>query len=86
MKLVRLVSALVLSLFALGAAAQAPYGAPISLENAKKAAAATAAEARKNGWFMGIAVVDPSGDLIYFERMDNKIGRASCRERVYVLV
>jgi len=60
-------------LFAWNAAAQAPlpYGAPISLDNAKKAAAATAAEARKNGWFMGIAVTDPNGDLIYFERMDN---------------
>lgn len=70
----RIVLAFVLSLFALGAAAQQgplPYGAPISLDNAKKAAAATAAEARKNGWFMGIAVVDPNGDLIYFERMDN---------------
>lgn len=74
MNVVRLACAVVLSLFALGAVAQQaplPYGAPISLENAKKAAAATAAEARKNGWFMGIAVVDPNGDLIYFERMDN---------------
>jgi len=74
MNTVRLVLAFALSLFALGAVAQQgplPYGAPISLDNAKKAAAATAAEARKNGWFMGIAVVDPNGDLIYFERMDN---------------
>ena len=73
MKTVRLALAFVLSLFALGAFAQGPlpYGAPISLENAKKVAAATAAEARKNGWFMGIAITDPNGDLIYFERMDN---------------
>jgi glc operon protein GlcG len=74
MKIVRLAFAFAVSLFALGALAQQaplPYGAPVSLDNAKKAAGAAAAEARKNGWFMGIAVVDPSGDLIYFERMDN---------------
>lgn len=47
-----------------------PYGAPINLENAKKAAAAAVAEARKNNWTMAVAVTDPSGDLIYFEKMD----------------
>jgi uncharacterized protein GlcG (DUF336 family) len=60
--------------FALGAGAQQgpmPYGAPVSLEMAKKAAAGAAAEARKNGWFMAIAVTEPSGDLVYFEKMDN---------------
>ena len=46
--------------------APVPYGAPVSLEMAKKAAAATAAEARKNGWLMAIAVTEPSGDLVYF--------------------
>src|SRR5262245_1966034 len=74
MKVIRLALASVLALFAFQAGAQQaplPYGAPISIDNAKKAAAATAAEARKNGWFMGIAVVDTNGDLIYFERMDN---------------
>ena len=29
------------------------------------------AEAQKNNWGMCIAVVAPSGDLIYFEKMDN---------------
>jgi glc operon protein GlcG len=48
-----------------------PYGAPISLDNAKKAAAAAAAEARKNNWTMAIAVVDPSGTLVYYEKFDN---------------
>jgi glc operon protein GlcG len=48
-----------------------PYGAPIALDMAKKVAAATAAEARKNGWFMAIAVTEPSGELVYFEKMDN---------------
>lgn len=47
-----------------------PYGAPIGLEDARKAAAAARAEAQKNSWFEAIAVVDPSGLLVYFERMD----------------
>lgn len=55
-----------------------PYGLPISLENAKKAAAAAVAEARKNNWTMAIAVVDPSGTLVYYEKMDNtQIGSAN---------
>src|SRR6266705_6712722 len=61
----------------LGASAQAQpplqspdYGAPINVEQAKEAAAAAIAEARKNGWRMAIAVVDPGGYLVYFERMD----------------
>jgi len=49
----------------------APYGETINIETAKKAAAAAEAEAKKNGWAMCIAVVAPSGDLVYFERMDN---------------
>jgi glc operon protein GlcG len=49
----------------------APYGPPISLENAKKAAAAALAEAHKNNWTMAVAVVDPGGTLIYYEKMDN---------------
>ena len=49
----------------------APYGLPISLENAKKAATAALAEARKNNWTMAAAVVDPSGTLVYYEKMDN---------------
>ena len=47
-----------------------PYGMPIGLENAKKAAAAAIAEARKNGWLMAVAITDPSGELVYFAKMD----------------
>ena len=47
-----------------------PYGMPIGLDNAKKAAAAAIAEARKNGWLMAVAVTDPSGELVYFAKMD----------------
>jgi glc operon protein GlcG len=48
-----------------------PIGPPISVETAKKAAAAALAEARKNNWLMAAAVVDPNGTLVYYEKMDN---------------
>ncbi len=47
-----------------------PIGTAISLGAAKKAAAGASAEAKKNGWFMAIAVVDPAGTLVYFEKAD----------------
>jgi glc operon protein GlcG len=47
-----------------------PYGASINLEQAKKMAALSVAEAAKNNWKMAIAVVDVAGDLVYFEKMD----------------
>lgn len=48
-----------------------PYGASITLENAKKAAAAALAEAHKNNWTMAVAVVDTGGNLVYYEKTDN---------------
>ena len=48
-----------------------PYGPPINLENAKRFAVPALAEAAKNGWTMAVAVVDPGGNLVYFEKMDN---------------
>lgn len=48
-----------------------PYGAPITLDDAKKAAGAALAEARKNGWTMAVAITDTAGYLVYFERMDD---------------
>jgi glc operon protein GlcG len=48
-----------------------PYGMPISIENAKKVAAAAVAEAQKNKWNMAIAIVDTGGYLVYFEKMQN---------------
>src|SRR5947209_11424914 len=60
-----------------------PYGEPINLATAKKVADAAAAEAAKRKWdAFCIAIVGPSGDLVYFEKLDNcqfasvKIGRA----------
>ena len=67
--------ALVASAFASQAIAQqaAPpsYGETINLEQAKKAAGAAAEFAAKNGWAMAITVVGPTGDLVYFTKMDN---------------
>src|SRR5580693_5141422 len=48
-----------------------PLGGPVSLENARKAAAPALAEAEKNHWTVAVAVVDTSGNLIYYEKMDN---------------
>jgi hypothetical protein len=54
-----------------------PYGMPITLENAKKVAAPALAEAAKNNWTMAVAVVDPGGNLVYYEKMDNtQLGKA----------
>lgn len=47
-----------------------PYGSPIGLDAAKHLLALAEAEARKHDWKMNIAVVDPHGDLVAFERMD----------------
>lgn len=46
-----------------------PYGLPITIENAKLAAAAAVIEARSHKWAMAIAIVDPAGMLVYFEKM-----------------
>jgi glc operon protein GlcG len=49
-----------------------PYGPPISLAAAKKAAAAALAAVTQNKFVpYVIAIVDPAGRLVYFERMDN---------------
>src|SRR3954463_7895573 len=47
-----------------------PYGMSIGIEEAKKVAAPAMAEAKKNNWFMAVAVVDNAGNLVYFEKMD----------------
>ena len=46
------------------------YGPPVTLEQARKAAAGAEAEAKKRNSHMAIAVVEPSGDLVYFQKMD----------------
>jgi uncharacterized protein GlcG (DUF336 family) len=47
------------------------YGPDVTLEVARKIAAGTLAEARKNRWNIAVAIVDNHGFLIYFERMDD---------------
>jgi uncharacterized protein GlcG (DUF336 family) len=42
---------------------QIPYGLAISTEIAKSVAAAAIVEARRHGWTMAIAIVDPGGYL-----------------------
>jgi uncharacterized protein GlcG (DUF336 family) len=43
----------------------------ITLEAARKMMAAAEAEAAKHGWKMAIAIVDESGNLILFEKLDD---------------
>ena len=47
-----------------------PYGPAISAERAEQLVQAAIAEAKKRNWSMNVAIVDPNGDLIAFERMD----------------
>ncbi len=47
-----------------------PYGMSIGIDLAKKAAAAALAEARRNNFYMVVAIVDTAGNLVYFEKMD----------------
>jgi uncharacterized protein GlcG (DUF336 family) len=68
----RLMLAAVLSATALAVCAQVPsYGNSINLEQAKKVLAAAQAEARKNSWPVAIAILDTSGNLLAFEKMDD---------------
>jgi glc operon protein GlcG len=48
-----------------------PYGPPITFDAAKKALAAAEAEAKKNNWPVAIAIVDSSGQLAAFSKIDN---------------
>ena len=53
------------------AAAQTRAVPVLTLEAAKAIAGAAEEEARRNGWSVAIAVVDPWGGLIVFHRMDD---------------
>lgn len=74
MSLTRIVLGFSLVAFAGVAAAQDKrpgYGQSVNVEKAKKMAAATIAECGKNSWNVAVAVVDPHGFLVYFERMED---------------
>ena len=67
---------LALVLSAVSARAQAPapppeYGAPITLEQAKKVMAGAEAEAMKNKWPVVITIVDSGGNVMMVQRLDN---------------
>ena len=68
----RFLAPLILSAWSMPLLAQMPnpYGMSIQIDAARRVAAAAVAEAQKNRWTMAVAVVDPAGDLVYFEKMD----------------
>ena len=69
----KLLSVCVFALFAalsLQASAQLADKKVLTLDGAKKVAAAAEAEAKKNNWNVVIAVVDDGGHLIYLQRID----------------
>jgi glc operon protein GlcG len=55
------------------AASAPPYGATITLDQAKRAAAGAEAEARRRGFNISIAIAGPTGDIVYFEHMDGAL-------------
>lgn len=48
-----------------------PYGAPISLADANKLVTAALAEAKKHDWKLACAVVEPTGALVAYQKMDD---------------
>lgn len=67
--------AIVLAVFActgIAVAAEAPpYGAAVTLEQAKRIAAAALAEAGRRQWRVAVAIVDTHGFLKYYEMLDD---------------
>ena len=77
-RLVSLAIGLMIALGAGVAVAQTPappppppaYGAPITLEQAKKVMAGAEAEAKKNNWGMAIIILDVGGHAVMMQRLD----------------
>ncbi len=69
----KLMSLCVFAFFGLAcmhASAQTADKKVLTLDGAKKVAAAAEAEARKNNWNVVIAIVDDGGHLVYLQRID----------------
>ena len=66
-----LTATVLLGVTAAGSAAQVADRKVLTLEGAKKVAAAAAADARAHGEGSAIAIVDDGGNLLYLERLDN---------------
>ena len=63
-----------LAAFATFAAAQDQrpgYGPAVTLTQAKRIAAGVIAECTKNNWNVAVAIVDPHGTLVYYEKMED---------------
>jgi glc operon protein GlcG len=69
---IAIAASILLALANISAFAQAlpGVGNPITLEQARKIAAATEAEAKKNNWNMVIVIVEPNGAPVYYLKMD----------------
>jgi glc operon protein GlcG len=70
----KLVLGLSCAVLATAAAAQDQrpgYGTPVTTATAKKIAAGVIAECAKNNWNVAVAIVDPHGALVYYERMED---------------
>ncbi len=50
---------------------QPPYGAPITLDQAKRVMAASELEAAKNSWTVAITILDSGGNMVMFHKADN---------------
>ncbi len=48
-----------------------PHGMPIDLADARKLIASALAEAKRHDWHMACAVVEPTGVLVAYEKMDD---------------
>jgi uncharacterized protein GlcG (DUF336 family) len=67
-----LAASLALAATAVSAQDQRPgYATPVTTATAKKIAAGVLAECAKNNWNVAVAIVDPHGSLVYFERMED---------------
>jgi len=71
-RMTHLLGAVALALSSATAPAQQrpDYGTAVTIEQAKKIAAGAVAECMANKWNVAVAVVDPSGNLVYFERIE----------------
>lgn len=48
-----------------------PYGAPITLADADKLVASALREAKSHDWKLACAVVEPTGELVAYQKMDD---------------
>jgi len=69
--LLLVLAATLLAAFAAAQTPTTPYGAPITLDQAKKVLAGAEAEAGKNSWNVVIAILDSGGHLVLLQRLDN---------------